>query len=152
MLLQTLFALCRSKAGFWTRKNSFIRRRILSLGVWVSLVGKKANVQWVGNAKRPCVKQSLRCPLRAIMLTNLPSSAILWNRSCVISVASDATQIRKFRNILNLSNVGKHFTESVIKLDTELASRYCTRHNTASFMNSRSVINTTRLSHVCVSS
>jgi hypothetical protein len=40
-------------------------------------MGKKANVEWVGNAKRPCVKQSLRCPLRAVMLTYLPSSAIL---------------------------------------------------------------------------
>ena len=115
---------------------------------------KKANVEWVGNAKRPCVKQSLRCPLRATMLTYLPSSAILlWNRSYVISVASDATQIRKFRNFLNFFNVGKHnFTGSATKLDTELASTYCTSHNTASLMNSRSVITTTRLSHVCVSS
>jgi hypothetical protein len=134
MLLQNSLRFVSLKRTFLDRKNTFIRRRILSLSVWVSLMGKKANVEWVGNAKRPCVKESLRCPLRAFMLTNLPSSAILlWNRSYVISVASDATQIRKFRNILNFFNVGKHrFTASVIKLDTEPVTRYCTSHNTVS--------------------
>jgi hypothetical protein len=81
-------------------------------------MGKRANMEWVGNEKRPCAKQSLPCPLRPIMLTYLPSSAILLrNLSCVISVGIDATQIRKFRNILNIFNIGKHnFTTSVIKL------------------------------------
>jgi len=52
-------------------------------------MGKKANVEWVGNAKRPRVKQSLRCSLWAIVLTYLPRSAmLLWNRSYVRSVAS----------------------------------------------------------------
>jgi len=110
---------------FVSLKRTFWTAKIHLLGVvfclWLSecLLWKRRRMcnGW-GNAKRPCLKQSLRCPLRAIMLTYLPSSAILlWIRSYVMSVASDATEIRKFRNILNFFNAGKHnFTGSVIKI------------------------------------